>query len=72
MTRLWTWMLKRIIRNLKVTLKRLGKAMKRGKNLLEEYHMTGLQTFEEEVEGPLIFINDMKVFIAAICGSLRT
>ena len=46
--------------------------MKRGKNLLEEYHMTGLQTFEEEVEGPLIFINDMKVFIAAICGSLRT
>ena len=35
--------------------------MKGEKNLLEEYHITGLQTFEEEVEGPLIFINDMKL-----------
>lgn len=69
-----------IVRNLQVIRKRLGKAafhtnvrraMKRRRNLLEEYHETEFRTFEdgdrEEVERPLTFINDMNAFIAAIC-----
>ena len=45
--------------------------MKRGRNILEEYHETEFRTFEDderdEVERPLTFINDLNAFIAAIC-----
>ena len=69
-----------IIRSLQVIRNRLGKAafdtnvkyaLKRRRNLLEDYHTTENLTFEDhddEVDRPVTYINDMNAFISAICS----
>ena len=69
-----------IIRSLQVIRNRLGKAafdtnvkyaLKRRRNLLEDYHTAENLTFEDhddEVDRPVTFINDMNAFISDICS----